>query len=203
MRNIFLSVLALTPYLVSYNPEDSSFTDIEFGGGTGQYRYEDCHGSGPQKFGDVGFKYTHKTAGPFRYGLLVGIPFYNSNERHSYLFPLPYPDVAFDSRYVSLGTTGLRVGDLNQFYLSVGLANKVPLYTGRGFLNAGAGIHPGSLVSDIWMGVNAGPYQSLSFAMNPEFQISEDRFLFFSARYGESRGVSEYGLSIGMRIRTW
>ena len=132
MRTILFSILMLTPYLVSYNPEDSSFTDVGFGGGYGQYRYEDCNGSGPRRFGDVGFSITHKTDGAFRYGLQAGVPFYR-NSSGSILFPLAYPDLAFDSRYVSFGTTGLRVGDLDHFYVSVGLLNHVPLYTGEVF----------------------------------------------------------------------
>src|SRR5438093_13233830 len=106
MAKNFLPILLLGPYLISFAPSDSSYTDTEFGGGLGQYRYADCEGATPRHYGDVGLKLTHKNDGFFRYGLLFDVPF--SFERNaSYTFPVVYSDLAFDSPYFSLGTTGM------------------------------------------------------------------------------------------------
>lgn len=202
MKHILLAILLLGPYLFSYAPGDSSYTDIEIGGGAGQYRYADCQGSTPREYGDLGIKFTHKNDGSFRYGALIDMPLSLDGRNSAYTFPVFYPDLAYDSRYFSLGTTGVRIGSVDQYYFSLGIASKIPLFAGRGFVNMGVGFHPGGPLSEMWIGVNAIPYQSLSLCLNPEFQITDNKFIFLSGRYGQSNGIDEYGLSIGLRVRS-
>jgi hypothetical protein len=192
-----LSFLVLTPYIVGWSPADSSFDEYSVGVGTGQYAAADCSGNTHRNsFNDAGVKMTHKFEAPFRAGLIVS----------SFPHPggsniIPYPDLAFDSRYFSLGTTGLRVGDANDIYGEVSMLDQVPLSSGKGFARVGVGMKT-SDNTHLWLGLNEFPYYG-GLAGQVDFPLSTDHFLFINGRYGSTGGVSEYGFSVGTRIRIY
>ncbi len=192
-----LSFLILTPYIVGWSPADSSFAEYSVGVGTGRYATPACAGNThPNSFNDAGVKVTHKFEAPFRAGLIV-----SSFPHPGGSYIIPYPDLAFDSRYFSLGTTGLRVGDANDIYGEVSMLDQVPLSSGKGFARVGAGM-TASENTHLWLGLSEFPYYA-GLAGQIDFPLSTNHFLFINGRYGNSGGVPEYGFSIGTRIRIY
>ncbi len=193
-----LSFLILTPYIVGWSPADSSFDEYSVGVGTGQYATYDCAGNAhPNSFNDAGVKITHKFEAPFRAGLIV-----SSLPNPSSPNIIPYPDLAFDSRYFSLGTTGLRVGDADDIYGEVSMLDQVPLSSGKGFARVGVGLRAME-DTHFWLGRNIFPYDKGGLAGQIDFPLSTNHFLFINGRYGNSGGVPEYGFSVGTRIRIY
>jgi len=191
-----LSVLILAPYIAGPSPADSSFSEYSFGAGGGQYATYDCSGQAhPNSIADIGVKVTHKFEAPFRIGASASVVSFNGRTN-----VIPYPDLAFDFKYFSLGTTGIRVGSEDGYYAELSAFDQVPLFTGKGFLRAGAGMRPGANTR-LWLGVNTFPYHKTAFAGQLDFPITNNQFLFFNGRFGESGGVHEYGFSFGTRIR--
>ena len=192
-----LSFLILTPYIVGWSPADSSFAEYSVGVGTGRYATPACAGNThPNSFNDAGVKVTHKFEAPFRAGLIV-----SSFPHPGGSYIIPYPDLAFDSRYFSLGTTGLRVGDANDIYGEVSMLDQVPLSSGKGFARVGAGMKA-SENTHLWLGLSEFPYYA-GLAGQIDFPLSTDHFLFINGRYGSTGGVPEYGFSVGTRIRIY
>ena len=192
----WLYFLLLAPYLVGWTPADSSYDEYSFGVGTGQYASHDCAGNAhSNSFGDVGGKITHKFEAPFRVGLSTSIV---SNDVKTTV--IPYPDLALDLKYFSLGTTGLRVGLENETYGEVSFLDQVPLFSGKGGFRIGMGLKA-TENTRLWLGVNSFPYKAKGLVGQIDFPLSANHFLFINGRYGESRGVPEYGFSVGTRIR--
>jgi hypothetical protein len=191
-----LSFLILAPYIVGSSPADSSFDEYAFGIGGGQYATYDCSGQPhPNSIIDVGVKVTHKFEAPFRIGLGASVISLNGKTG-----VFPYPDLAFDFKYFSLGTTGIRVGEEGGPYGELSVLDQVPFFSGKGCVRMGVGLKT-SEYTRLWLGVNTFPYNKRAFAGQFDFPITNNQFLFLNGRYGESSGVPEYGYSIGTRIR--
>ena len=194
----FFIFLLLYPYIVGFSHPDSittSFTEESFGIGTGQYGYKDCSGVHSAQYGDVGVKVSHKFEAPFRTGLLVGV--FNSSEKTT---PIIFPDLAFDSKYFEFGTTGIRIGNKNKLYVQASVLHDVPPVSGKGFINLGTGFYAGEEYR-YWIGTNLFYYSKPGLAAQFEMPYSENTFIFFNGRIGSFEGVTEYGISIGMRLQ--
>jgi hypothetical protein len=192
----WLFILALAPYLVGWTPADSSFNEYSVGVGGGQFASYDCAGNAHQNsFGDVGVKVTRKYATPFRVGLSASVA-----AKDGKMIAFAYPDIAYDSKYFSVGTTGLRIGLEDGPYAEISGFDQVPFFSGRGCFRTGVCVKP-SENTHLWLGMNTIPYDKNGFAGQFDFPITSNQFLFFNGRYGESGGVPEYGFSIGTRIR--
>ena len=191
-----LPFLILTPYILGSSPADSSFDEYSFGVGGGQYASYDCAGvAHPNSFGDAGVKFTHKFEGPFRIGLAVSGISANGNSGG-----IPYPDLALDYKYFSVGTTGVRVGSEDGTYGEISVFDQVPFFSGRGCFRMGVGFKP-TESTRLWLGVNTFPYMKNGIAGQFDFLVSNNQFLFINGRGGQSGSVSEYGFSIGTRIK--
>ncbi|MFZ1976323.1 MAG: hypothetical protein WAV76_00045 [Bacteroidota bacterium] len=115
---------------------------------------------------------------------------------------IPYPDLALDLKYFSLGTTGLRLGSEDDIYGEVSFLNQVPFGSGKGFAHCGVSLKP-TKDTRLWLGINSGPYYAAGFAGQFDFPISANHFLYINGRTGNIGGVSEYGFSVGMRVRVY
>ena len=195
----YLSFLLLLPYITDLTPADTSYTEYSFGVGAGQYATTDCAGRRiPSQFVDGGLSFTHKFEGPLRVGLAASVV----SAKNGSTGVVPYPDLALDFRYFSVGTTGVRVGSYENFYGDFGVADHIPAFSGKGFFRLGVGWKAADWNTRFWLGVNSLPYQKAGLAGQVDFPLSENNFLFLNSRIGESGGVSEYGLSLGLRMRT-
>ena len=190
------SFLVIAPYVVGFTPPDSSYDEYSVGAGGGQFATYDCSSNAsPNSFKDGGVKFTHKFASPFRAGVSVStLPGRNRTN------VIPYPDLALDFRYFSLGTTGVRLGDRDDFYAEVAGFDQVPFGSGMGCARAGTGF---KIFGDthLFLGVNTIPYYAGGFAGQIDFPISRNQFIFINARNGNTGGVTEYGISAGLRTR--
>lgn len=194
LRN--LSFLVLSPYLIGFTPGDSAFTEMAFGIGTGQYTVHDCSGSHQQTFVDGGIRATHKFEGPFRVGLAL-----SPVAENSILRVLPYPDIALDTKYFAIGTTGARVGPLDYLYAELALGDQVPAFSGKGFVRYGVGWIVPDWDTRFWIGQNQIPYGRVSWAGQIDLPVSAGKYIFINGRLGRDAGIEEYGLSIGFRLR--
>jgi hypothetical protein len=191
-----LSFLILVPYIVGSAPADSSFDEYAFGIGGGQYATYDCSGQAhPNSLVDAGVKVTHKFEAPFRVGLAASVGSLNGKTG-----VMPYPDLALDFKYFSLGTTGIRIGLEDGPYGEFSCLDQVPFFSGKGCFRLGMGLKP-TENTRLWVGVNSLPYRNTGMAGQLDFPVSSNQFLFINGRYGESGGVPEYGISLGTRIR--
>jgi len=195
---LFILIL-LSPYFVGFTETDSGYTDIKFGAGGGQYVYQDCSGSHTQKFGDAGAAVVRKFEGPYRIGVSAGG--WDAGKRGSYA--IAYPDLALDWEYFSIGTTGIRLGSLKQMYVEAKGLDEPPYFSGKGFIRLGFGGVLEKPFSNFWIGTNGVPYNSLGLAAQIEFPFAENNFVFLTGRLGNDQksGFSEYGVSVGLRIR--
>ena len=193
------SYVILLPYTIQYTPTDSSsYDEVKFGVGNGQYAYADCSGVHSRSFTDAGVSITHKFESPFRVGAHA---FVAQTRDNSSPFAFFAPDIAFDFKNFSFGTTGIRVGNIDDIYVELAAIDQPPPFSGKGALRLGAGIGPSSPFSRFWIGVNGIPYSNLGVATQFEFPIQKNQYMFLNGRYGEYQNVPEYGVSIGLRIR--
>jgi hypothetical protein len=191
----FLSFLILAPYIVGSSPADSSFDEYSFGVGGGQYTYHDCSGVHSNSFVDAGAKFTHKYDTPLRIGISATV----GKDNIGWLV-MPFPDIAYDVDYFSIGTTGIRLGLADGPYAELSLCDQIPLFSGRGCFRTGICVKP-SDNTHLWLGMNIVPYDKNGFAGQFDFPISSHQFLFLNGRYGKAGGLPEYGFSIGTRIK--
>ncbi len=193
-----VSFLFLTPYIVGWTSADSAFSEYSLGLGGGQYATYDCSGNAhANSFADAGVKLTHKFEAPFRVGLSASlIP--NGGQPGV----IAFPDLAVDFKYFSLGTTGLRLGAEDDLYGEIAFLDQIPFASGRGLLRAGVGMRAAENTR-LWLGVNTFPYYATGLAGQVDFPLSANQFMFVNGRYGESGGVTEYGFSVGTRIRVY
>ena len=132
--HVFIFIFLL-PYIVGWTPVDSSYSEYVVGVVTGQYATYDCSGNVQKNpFVDGGIKATHKFEAPFRIG--VSGSFTRLHDQTTFV---PYPDLALDFKYLSLGTTGLRIGSEDDLYGEISLLDQVPASSGKGLLRAGIG----------------------------------------------------------------
>jgi hypothetical protein len=191
----YFSFLILAPYIVGMTPADSTYDEYSFGAGGGQYAEQDCSGIHKNSIVDIGIKATHKYESPFRTGINASI--YSVNGK---LRVMAWPDLAFDKKYFSIGTTGIRLGPEDILYGEFSFLDQVPLCTGKGCFRTGFGMR---LADDtrLWIGKNIIPYNRDGWAGQLEFPLTSTQYLFVNGRYGESYNIPEYGFSIGTRIR--
>jgi hypothetical protein len=198
-----LSFFILAPYLIGYSPSDSSYDEYSLGLGKGQYATYGCTDAthpdrGPahlNSYSDIGVKFTHKFEAPFRVGLTTSII-----SDKGITLGVAYPDIAYDSKYYSFGTTGVRLGLEDGTYGEISFFDQIPVFSGKGFARIGVGLKPTDRTR-LWLGVNAFPYDNRGISGQFDFPISTNHFLFINSRYGVSGSVPEYGLSVGARIR--
>ena len=126
----YLSVLILTPYFIGMIPADSAYDEYSIGGGSGQYATYDCSGNSyKNSLFDVGFKASHKYESNFRAGASLSV--YSMN---GLIHCFGYPDLAYDTKYFSFGTTGIRLGSEDILYGEFSFLDQVPYFTGKGCL---------------------------------------------------------------------
>ncbi len=190
--------LLLFPYIVGFTSDSTSlYTEALVGIGGGQYVYHDCSGAHTKGFADVGIYYGKKYESPFRLGISAGG--LAAGERSDAFI---YPDLALDWQNFSLGTTGVRIGSQQKFYLEAKWADQPPFFSGKGFVRFGIGGKLNDSETRIWIGANAFPYNTIGLATQIEFPLKENHYLFFNGRYGKEKisNFDEYGFSVGMRI---
>lgn len=193
-----LIFLFLAPYIMGLTPPDSSYDEVQIGAGGGQYVYKDCNGEHVGKFYDAGARITHKFEAPFRIGVTISsIPL----DDRTALFP--YPDLAFDNDSFSLGTTGVRLGRIDDMYFELKGLDEAPFATGRGLLRCGVGLPLSERGTRLWIGANRGPYMNWGAAAGLDFKVGNNQFIVINGRYGEWHQKSEFGLSLGLRLRDW
>ncbi|MBI2427709.1 MAG: hypothetical protein HYV29_02760 [Ignavibacteriales bacterium] len=195
--------LLLSPYIVGFSSPDSSYsyTESMYGIGGGQYVYHDCSGAHKRPFADVGFYSGKKFDGPYRIGISLGGAYVGDGTA----LPLIYPDLALDWENFSIGTTGIRFGSQNKFYLESKWGDQPPFLSGKGFLRMGFGWKPDPYSPGFWIGTNVFPYTNTGLALQVEFPLQENRSIFINGRYGIDRESTfdEYGISFGIRILTY
>ena len=189
-------LLLLAPFIAGVTSPDSAYTDVSFGLGGGQYAIHDCSGARRASFVDGGATVTHKFESPWR----LGATFWLINSKKTTAFV--YPDLAFDADFVSVGTTGLRLGPKDVFYGELAFGDEVPPLSGKGLVRIGLGGYVPDLKTHLWLGKNALPYENSGWAAQADFEFSRDRFVFVNGRYGTAHNIPEYGLSIGLRLRS-
>ena len=195
----YFCFLILLPYTVGYSPDDStSYDEYAFGFGGGQFVQRDCSGTYERSFVDAAARVTHKFDAPFRIG---AIAFVGQGGRNNSTFGFIYPDLAFDLRNFSLGTTGLRIGAIDRYFFEVAALDQPPLYSGIGAIRSGIGIANIPPFSRVWIGTNILPYTKLGLATQVEFPVKQKEYLFVNGRYGVYLDRPEYGLSVGFRIK--
>lgn len=189
----------LFPYIVGFIPDStSSYTETLVGIGGGQYVYHDCSGAHTQGFADAGLYYGKKYESPFRLGISAGG--WAAGKQGSAAFI--YPDLALDWQYFSLGTTGVRIGSQQKFYLEGKWLDQPPFLSGKGMMRFGIGGKLNESETRLWIGANAVPYNAIGFATQIEFPLKENQYLFLNGRYGKDKisNFDEFGFSVGMRI---
>jgi len=98
---------------------------------------------------------------------------------------IPYPDLALDFRYFSLGTTGLRLGSEDDIYGEVSILDQVPVYSGKGLARIGVGLKAAE-DTHVWIGLNTLPYYATGVAGQSIFQCPRIVSLFINGRYGNT-----------------
>jgi hypothetical protein len=193
------SFAILLPYTIQYlAPDSSSYDEVKFGVGTGQYGYADCSGVHTRSFTDAGATITHKFEAPFRIGAHAFVGGIGDDGTTSAFI---YPDLALDFKYFSFGTTGIRVGNLDEAYVELAALDQPPPFSGKGALRFGVGLGSIPPFSRFWIGANGIPYSNLGVATQIEFPVQENQYMFLNGRYGNYENVPEYGVSVGLRIR--
>lgn len=128
------------------------------------------------------------------------------------------PTVGLNSRYIGLDvgyvlpaqkrrleTPGLpagslRIGRTDDLYFRIGLADDLPLVTGRtGVVNLGFGFNLGRPRQSMWLGLGGVPSDGLLVGAQLEHPLSDDVVLRLGGTLGGSESF-EYGFSAGARI---
>jgi len=196
MYKYFFVIIFLAPYIVGFAPQDSSYTELNIGAGTGQYTYNDCNGTHKSRFNDAGIRVTTKFKSPWRIGASISaIP---SNDQ---LNVFGYPDIAYDNGIFSLGTTGLRIGYLERTFFEVKCLDEIPYVSGKGLFRIGMGTSITQNGTRLWIGANTGVYQNWGFGTSLDFPLLTNYSLSLAGRYGEYKSIPEYGISLGLKIR--
>lgn len=190
-------IALLSPYLFGFGDKDSAYTTIKFGAGGGQYVYYDCSGAHPQEFSDAGLYIGKKFDSPFRVGLSGSMWNARSNSSRGFV----YPDLALDWKSFSIGTTGIRIGALDNYYFEISGADEVPYLSGKGFLRTGVGMNLEKPFLKLWIGANVLPYHTIGAASQIEMPLKEGKYLFLNGRIGNEAGYKEYGISVGIRMQ--
>jgi hypothetical protein len=197
MSKYFFVIIFLAPYIVGFAPQDSSYTELNIGAGTGQYTYEDCSGTHTSRFKDAGVRVTKKFESHWRAGASFSV--IPSSYEHVVFFA--YPDIAFDNGDFSLGTTGLRIGYLERTFFEIKFLDEIPYASGRGLFRMGIGMPITQNGTRLWLGANTGIYYNWGFGTSLEFPIESNYSLSLTGRYGENKSIPEYGISLGFKIR--
>lgn len=201
MRISCVSVLfLLSPLIFTPIDGDSSYTDAWFAVAGGRYVEPGCNNTIERPFQEVGVKVSRKMSGPFRVGMELSVANVVGPEWNTRVWA--WPELAFDSRYVSLGTMGMRVGSLDDFYINGGLFNGVPQFA-HGMIELGVGGKLDEPVSRFWVGVTGGPYAAFGPTARLDIPITNaGGSLFLLGHYGTFRGHNEYAVGLGYRLRT-
>jgi hypothetical protein len=197
---LFVFIL-LYPYIVGYTSDSTdAYAELLVGAGGGQYARHDCSGAHKQGFGDAGVHISSQYYSPFRFGLSIGGIYTGPNGGGGFV----YPDLGFEWDNLAFGTTGVRIGSLQDWYIEGKILDRPPFFSGIGFARAGVGKYIPEMDSRFWIGVNSFPYVSNGAAIMWEMPIGERKYLYFNGRYGtdKSSNIEEYGISAGLRFIT-
>lgn len=228
----FLGFLFILPLVVGaqVGENDSSMTNIKFGGGAGSYAYvtRGCEGQVIRKkripFRDIGFSFDHKFKFPVRVGLRGGHIWdktvYSPDETITNFYLNPHVSLELRSFGIGAGLCSaqkelsakksgsettlpswhLRLGS-RKLYFSIHMLENVPIYSGGGFVNLGFGGRAGRETS-CWFGVSSPrPYDGLGFLVKTNFKLQGNWYLDLAGRLGQSEGVSESAFSLGLNYR--
>ncbi len=191
--------ILLAPYITSVTPPDSSYDEVQFGVGGGQSVYQDCSGGEHiDKFGDIGVRITHKFQAPYRIGAT-----FSSFPIDHHTGVLIYPDLAVDYGFLSLGTTGARVGRIDSLYIELKAFDSAPFATGGGIYRCGISFPLSKKGTRLWAGANVSPYYNWGPAAAIDFKISDKQSIVINGRYGVYHQKPEFGLSLGLRWRDY
>jgi hypothetical protein len=201
MKLSCVSVLfLLTPLIFSPAEDDSSYTDAWFAAAGGRFAEPGCNSTTERPFQEFGVKVSHKSLVPFRYGMQMGIARFGGSGRA--LGVWAWPELAFDAKYVSLGTMGLRVGSIDDVYVNAGVFNGVPQFA-HGVVEFGVGGKLDGPLSRFWIGATGLPYAALGPTARLDFSIDDaGGSLFVLGHYGNYLGHNEYALGLGYRLRS-
>lgn len=215
---------------VQADKKDSTETNIKVAGGAGSYAYitRGCQGQVLTKdkvpFKDFGFSLDHKFRFPVRVGLRGG-HIWNKNvhspdEMITNLYLNPHVSLELRSFGIGAGLCSaqkelsakksgsettlpswhLRLGN-RKLYFSIHMLENVPIYSGGGFVNLGFGGMVGREAS-CWFGVSSPrPYDALGFLVKTNFKLQGNWHLDLAGRLGQSEGVSESAISLGINYK--
>jgi len=201
MRLSCISVLfLLSPLIFTPAEDDSGYTDAWFAAAGGRFAEPGCNSTIERPFQELGVKVSHKARAPFRYGLQLGVARFGGSGRSVGAFA--WPELAFDSKHFSLGTMGMRIGNLDDVYVNGGFFNGVPQFA-HGLFELGVGGKLDGSVSRFWVGATGLPYSALGPTARLDFPLGDDGgSLFLLGHYGNFHGHNEFALGVGYRVRT-
>lgn len=195
----FLGAIILLPILMGKIPQ----TDIEIGGGYGSYIYNDGCSRYRTRYREIGISLRQKGEHNMvcgTQGTIIDDPEGWEWDGYGSLF------IGYDNEKCGAIEVGilpylhLRFGPLRGPYLSMGLFDGIPLYSGAGWLNIGMG---GRLLSRnyIWLGLNAGPFENGGILVRTKIELKPWLFLNLKGRYGKDEEEPEYAGSAGLTFR--
>jgi hypothetical protein len=91
----------------------------------------------------------------------------------------------------------LRIGDREVRYFTIAFLNDVPPYSAGGYLEVSLGFWPHAGVNAT-LGLSAGPYDHLGALLGADIRLSREFKALVRARLGESQGIGENAISLGL-----
>ena len=219
--------ILLYPYIVGFSPNssDTSSTEIEFAVGYGSYvdvrERNDCKGTVSSvedfPFQEAGVSIQHKFS-IVNVGASGGITtgnrdhFLGDAKTVGYINPkigLNTKDKGLDVGYFLVLNPSipgsrfpnglLRLGNLDGWYYTIGVANNLPLLTGGGLVDLGLGFNLGKPRSKLWLGFAAYPYDAAVISAKGDFPMTESFILNVKSQFGLGKNL-EYGLALGGKV---
>jgi hypothetical protein len=206
-----LIIILLSPYIVGFSGDDSTYSAVTFAIGHGQYaQYQktgDCSGYyRPAQYTEVNARIEHKGSF-YRLGVTaLAIP------QQGKVFA--WPVIGLDYKYFAIGTDRVRFGSYRTLYAEAGFFNAVPNSSGKGSINAGIGGRISENVPNIWIGYGWGlAFVEPGFGTEISLRLSDRSQGVVGARFGrltDSRvdpqtnimnttTINETGIGIGYR----
>jgi len=226
---VCLLVVGTLPIGIS-PPTDLSETNISISGGAGQYAHitRGCDGSVlskkriPTREYSVSFDRIDKSG--LRFGI-IGSSLRSREEESSsathedlgFLEVNPYVGIEWKGAAFCIGLVAmpdglpgmrrsrtipsgyLRIGNRRSFYVDLRFM-QTPSALTASYVQLGLGADPDSGMGT-WFGVGAAPHDKIGFLARFDLHMSRQVHLDLTARLGGSEGVSESGISVGVRYR--
>jgi len=201
-------------------------TRLSIAGGAGSYALvmRGCEGqvlsSETVRFRDMGASADHKFSNPIRVGLRAGTvhsELAGGSGDNGYV----NPNLSLDWRWVSMGGGYLRSQhgfpgrgnrELSQIPVSghlrlgpervhflISAMEDVPLYSGGGYCDVGAGFRAGTRANVVFVGLSAlGPYDGVGFVLHASPALTRTISLDLKGRLGPGEGQTEVGFAVGV-----